>query len=161
GPRRRAGRGGPDGRDRAHPTHRRLMPPVPFALGRLLRDGPAPLARRPPSGDRLRLTLVLGPGHASPRDAGLPLDLPARLDADLTILTDDDLDRPPAPRTEVTEEGALRVASGDGEPLGDVDVVLAAGWTAAPAVLVAPGVRARAVLVTADPPPLADVGWTH
>ena len=164
------------------------MPPVPFALGRVLRDGPAPLAPRPPAADgRRTATLVLGPGHAGPRDAGLPPELLAALaahDVALTVLAEDDLDdlldRPPTPRAEVTEGGALRVAraaaddapADEGTPLASpspvasasgplaADVVLAAGWTAAPAVLAAPGVRARAVLVTAEPPPLAHLGWT-
>ncbi|WP_445148500.1 hypothetical protein [Baekduia sp. Peel2402] len=160
------------------------MAPVPFALGAILRDGPAPLAPRPPAADgRRTATLVLGPGHASPRDAGLPPELLAALadhDVALTILTEDDLDelldRPPTPQAELTDGGALRIArasEGEATAAGDVpppaalpsgplaaDVVLAAGWTAAPAVLAAPGVRARAVLVTADPPPLAQLGWT-
>jgi hypothetical protein len=111
---------------------------VPWALGTLLRDGPAPLAARPPSGDRLAVALALGPAHATPRDAGLPPEL---LDAlgpegiDLRVLTADDAEA--------------------------ADVVLAAGWTAAPAVLTARGVRARAVLATADPPPLAELGWAR
>jgi glycosyltransferase involved in cell wall biosynthesis len=48
-----------------------------------------------------------------------------------------------------------------GGPLAFADVVLAAGWTAAPAVLTARGVRARAVLATAEPAPLAELGWTR
>jgi hypothetical protein len=155
------------------------MPPVPFALGRLLRQGPAPLAPRPPAADAHRaVTLVLGPGHATPRDAGLPAELLAALEDEgvtLTTITDDDvdalLDRPPAPRAEVTEGGAVRVSAAAASspppeesapsPSGPLaaDVVLAAGWTAAPAVLSAPGVRARAVLVTAEAPPLAHLGW--
>jgi hypothetical protein len=51
----------------------------------------------------------------------------------------------------------------DAEPpaglLAGADVVVAAGWAAAPAVLMAEGVRARAVLPTADPAPLAELGW--
>jgi hypothetical protein len=41
------------------------------------------------------------------------------------------------------------------------DVVLAAGWPAAPAVLTAPNVRARAVLAAAEPAPLAELGWAE
>jgi hypothetical protein len=117
---------------------------VPWALGTLLRDGPAPLGARPPSGDRLAVALVLGPADATPRDAGLP---PGLLDAlepegvDLRVLTADDAE--------------------DGGPLSEADVVLAAGWPAAPAVLTARGVRARAVLATAEPPPLAELGWAR
>jgi hypothetical protein len=148
------------------------MGPVPFALGRLLRDGAAPAVPRS-AGDPFSVTLLLAPGHATPRDAGLPPELLAALEAEglvLSTLTDDDadalLDRPPAPEAEVTAGGALRIAAatapeadGPAGPLG-ADVLLAAGWTAAPAALVAPGVRARAVLLTAEAPPLAATGWT-
>lgn len=155
------------------------MPPVPFALGRLLREGPTPLAPRPPAADGHRtITLILGPGHPSPRAAGLPPELLTALEGEgvtLTVLTDDEatdlLDRPPVPDAEVTEAGALRIsrAADEGAPPAAAapsgpfaaDVVLAAGWTAAPAVLVAPGVRARGVLVTADPPPLVELGWAE
>jgi hypothetical protein len=150
------------------------MPPVPFALGRLLRDGAAPLAPRP-AGDPFAVTLLLGPGHASPRDAGLPPALLPALEAEgiaLTTLAEDDaealLDRPPAPAAQETDGGALRIAAAPAAPEGAAppgplaaDVVLAAGWTAAPLALVVPGVRARAVLATADAPPLAHTGWTE
>jgi hypothetical protein len=208
-----------------------MPPPVPFALGRLLRDGAAPLARRP-AGDPFTVTLLLGPGHTTPRDAGLPPELLSALESEgltLTILTEDDADelltRPPAPLAEETEAGALRISSqpsakprtgenaappppsgpatsGDDAPAalpsrpptsGDdapaapatspsgplaaeggpsaasppppgplgADVLLAAGWTAAPQALIVPGVRARAVLLTSEPPPLAHTGWTE
>jgi hypothetical protein len=48
----------------------------------------------------------------------------------------------------------------DGDDLARADVVLAAGWPAAPAVLRTPGVRARGVLATSAPAPLAELGWT-
>lgn len=152
------------------------MAPVPFALGRVLRDGAAPLVPRP-AGDPFTTTLILGPGHAAPRDAGLPPELLAALEAEgiaLTVLTDDEADellhRPPAPRAEETEAGALRITAappeetepgppGPPSPLA-ADVLLAAGWSAAPAVLAVPGARTRAVLANADPPPLAHTGWT-
>jgi hypothetical protein len=197
---------------------------VPWALGALLRDGPAPLVPRAISGGHLSVILVLGPGHATPADVGLPLELLRALaaeDVDLQTLTAadledlDDNDLPPPPAVEVTDGGALRItrradappaadtapadvsppaaatpvadtapadvsppaaatpagaaASGDASPpaaapprgpLAAADVVLAAGWAAAPAVLTAPGLRARAVLATAEPPPLAALGWT-
>jgi hypothetical protein len=155
---------------------------VPWSLGALLRDGPAPLVPREPSGDRLSVALVLGPGHTAPADAGLPLELLRALAAegvDLQTLTAADLDDldddlPPPPSVEVTDGGALRIARRADSapeasppaaatprgPLAAADVVLAAGWSAAPAVLTAPGLRARAVLATADAPPLAALDWT-
>ncbi|HET6509525.1 MAG TPA: hypothetical protein VFG42_22190 [Baekduia sp.] len=160
---------------------------MPFALGRLLRDGAAPLRDRRPADDPLTVTLILGPGHATPRDAGVPGELLAGLDAErvaLTTLAEDEVEellaRPPAPEAEVTEGGALRISAArpaaDAEPdagaadddgaaaapagLLAADVLLAAGWTAAPLTLVVPGARARAVLLTSDPPPLAHTGWT-
>jgi hypothetical protein len=145
--------------------------PVPWALGTLLREGPAPLAPRPASGDRLAAALVLGPGQTTPREAGIPPELLAALEGegvDVGVVTgeeaDDLADRPPAPHAEVTDGGALRISRGEDAapagPLAAADVVLAAGWTAAPAVLTARGVRARAVLVTSEPAPLAALGWT-
>lgn len=150
------------------------MAPVPFALGRLLRDGAAPLSPRATGGDALAVTLLLGPGHATPRDAGLPPELLAALEGEgvaLTTLTEDDaealLHRPPTPAAEETETGALRIAAApaaaaSASPPGPLaaDVLLAAGWTAAPLMLLVPGARARAVLPTADAPPLAHTGWT-
>ena len=151
---------------------------IPWALGALLRDGPAPLVPREASGDRLAAVLVLGPGHQTPTDAGLPAELLRALAAegvDLETLTAEDVedfdDLPPAPQAEVTDGGALRVtraaapdpaaaaAAAPRGPLAAADVVLAAGWPAAPAVLTAPGLRARAVLATAEPAPLAALGW--
>lgn len=119
---------------------------VPWALGELLRDGPAPLEQRAP-GATLTVTLVLGPGVASSRAAGIPAELLAALRAegiDVGVVTAQELE----------EDDDARAA-----PLGDGDVVLAAGWPAAPAVLTAPGLRARAVLTTADPAPLGELGW--
>lgn len=145
------------------------MAPVPFALGRLLRDGPAPLTTRP-AGDPLTVTLLLGPGHATPRAAGLPPELLDALSDEgvaLTTLSADDadelLDRPPTPETEVSEGGALRIAAASDTAPGllAADVLLAAGWTAAPLALVVPHARARAVLLTSDAPPLAHTGWAQ
>jgi hypothetical protein len=115
--------------------------PVPWALGTLLREGPAPLAPRPASGDRLAVALVLGPTHATPREAGIPPELLAALENEGVEVS------------VVTAEEAEDLAA-------ERDVVLAAGWPAAPAVLTARGVRARAVLVTSEPAPLAALGWT-
>jgi hypothetical protein len=108
-------------------------PDVPWALGPLLRDGPAPLApraRSSPAG-ALDVAVVLGPGQETP---GVPAEVLSALDV-RTVRVDD---------------------AGDA---AGADVVLAAGWPAAPAVLTLAGVRARAVLATADPAPLADLGW--
>ncbi|HWI74658.1 MAG TPA: hypothetical protein VNT55_22040 [Baekduia sp.] len=174
---------------------------MPWLLGTLLRNGPSPLQPRPRTTDHLTVTLVLGPTHTTPRDAGLPPELLTALESEgihLHILTSEEAEttRPPTPHAEQTEAGALRISrrdrpadaptptgappSGDAPspaatpsaaapspvaapsgPLADADVVLAAGWTAAPAVLTARGVRARAVLATAEPAPLADLGWTR
>jgi hypothetical protein len=146
------------------------MPPVPFALGPLLRDGPAPLAPPRPPGDPFTVVLVLGPGVTTPRAAGLPPELLKALAAEEVVVevrSDDDVaelrDRPPTPQAEETEGGALRIGAPEQRtpgPLARADAVLAAGWAAAPAVLTLPGLRARAVLLTADPPPLAEAGWT-
>ena len=109
---------------------------VPFALGPLLRDGPTPLVDRAPASDeRLDVALVLGPGQ---RDAGLPRELLAALPAE-----------------------GVDVRTATGADAASADVVLAAGWPAAPAVLMLPGVRARALLATATPAPLAELGWTE
>lgn len=114
-----------------------VLAPIPWPLADLLQSGPTPLAVR----DRLgsAVTLVLPPGAATPRAAGIPPELLTALAAEgiaLTVAADDD-----------DIDGA------------QADVVLAAGWAAAPAVLMAAGVRARAVLPTADAPPLGDLGW--
>jgi hypothetical protein len=119
-----------------------FAPPVPWALGELLRLGPAPLvARAVGDADHLDVALALGPGQGSPRDAGVPGELLKAL---------------------VTEGVVVRVveehAAGE---LARADVALAAGWPAAPAVLRAPGVRARAVLATSAPAPLGELGWTE
>jgi hypothetical protein len=116
---------------------------IPWTLNDLLRDGPAPLEPRPPRdphGD-LAVTLVLGPGHATPRAAGLPPELLKALQAEGIALQ-------VIPAEDDEDHGAA------------ADVLLAAGWTAAPAVLTTPGVRARAVLATPDEPPLGHLGWT-
>jgi hypothetical protein len=127
------------------PAPRGTPAAVPWALGDLLRDGPAPLVARAPR-DELAVALVLGPGAASPSAAGLPPELLGALRAEgvaLSVLT---------PEEQEDDEAA-------GAATAAADVVLAAGWPAAPAVLAAPGVRARAVLATADVPPLDHLGW--
>jgi len=103
---------------------------VPWALGPLLRDGPAPLEPRARRGDDV--ALVLGPAQDAP--GGVPAAV-------------------------VDALGARVVAAGDAAEASGADVVLACGWAAAPAVLTLSGVRARAVLATADPAPLAELGW--
>jgi hypothetical protein len=125
---------------------------MPWELGDLLREGPAPLDARPPRDPdgELAVTLVLGPGQATARAAGLPSELLTALEGEriaLRVLTAEEAEAGGAP-----EPGEAR--------LEDEDVVLAAGWAAAPLVLRAPGLRARAVLATADPAPLGGLGWT-
>lgn len=115
-----------------------VTPAVPWALGEVLREGPAPLvSRRVHDDEPLDVALVLPPGVASPREAGLPSELLEALSAERVV---------------------LRVAPAAAEA-ADADVLLAAGWAAAPAVLRAYGVRARAVLATPEPAPLAELGW--
>jgi hypothetical protein len=123
---------------------------IPWALGDLLRDGPSPLVQRP-ARSLLRATLLLGPGIETPRAAGLPPELLNALRSEsiqLRTVT--------AAELEAFEEEPDPT---DAHPLASADVVLAAGWAAAPAVLTAPGLRARAVLATPDPPPLEHLGW--
>jgi hypothetical protein len=118
-----------------------FAPPVPWALGELLRLGPAPLVGRTVvDPEQLDVALVLGPGHASPRDAGVPGELVKALVAEGVVVR-------------VVEEDAF-------DELARADVALAAGWPAAPALLRAPGVRARAVLATSAAAPLGELGWT-
>ncbi|HMJ36407.1 MAG TPA: hypothetical protein VK501_21065 [Baekduia sp.] len=116
-----------------------VAPEVPWALGPLLRDGPTPLVERAAGGERLDVAVVLGTGQAEARDAGIPGELVGALGAagiDVRIVGQDE---------------AAQAA--------DADVVLAAGWPAAPAVLTLHGVRARAVLATPAPPVLGELGW--
>jgi hypothetical protein len=114
-------------------------PPVPWALGEVLRLGPAPLVERAVGGaDDLDVALVLGPGQTEAREAGVPAEL-------LQALRDEGV--------------AVRAVTG-GDDLARADVVLAAGWPGAPAVLRGAGVRARAVLATSAPAPFAELGWT-
>jgi hypothetical protein len=116
-----------------------VAPDLPWALGPLLRDGAAPLVARAVSGERLDVALVLGPRQATVRDAGIPGELVAALAAeglDVRVVAEDS----------VVEAGGA-------------DVVLAAGWPAAPAVLTLAGVRARAVLATPAAPVLGELGW--
>jgi hypothetical protein len=118
---------------------------IPWPLAELLQRGPAPLAPRPRIASAV--TLVLAPGAATPRAAGLPPELLSALageGVDLTVLTADEAE-------EDVEDADVALAS--------ADVVLAGGWGAAPAVLMAEGVRARAVLPTADAAPLGALGW--
>jgi hypothetical protein len=125
-----------------------VAPAVPWALGELLRRGPAPLVARPVGDvERLDVALVLGPGEAAPGDAGVPAELVKALAAEGVVVR--------VVAGEVAEEVAAA-----GDDLARADVVLAAGWPAAPAVLRAAGVRARAVLATGAVAPLAELGWT-
>ncbi|MET0602661.1 MAG: hypothetical protein ABW167_11780 [Baekduia sp.] len=129
-------------RRRGEGTSRGVAPAVPWALGELLRAGPTPLvARAVGDAEHLEVALVLGPGQAEARDAGVPAEL-------LQALKDEGV--------------VVRVVAGDTaeEIAAPADVVLAAGWPAAPAVLRAAGLRARAVLATSATAPLAELGWT-
>jgi hypothetical protein len=116
---------------------------IPWALAELLESGPVALAARERVGSAV--ALVLPPGAETPRAAGVPPELLsalAREGVDLTIVADDEVDD-------------------RAEPIASADVVLAAGWAAVPAVLMAEGARARAVLPAADAPPLAELGWAE
>jgi hypothetical protein len=119
--------GDEDGRD----------PDVLWELGRLLRDGPAPLLPAVPVGEALLVALALGPHHHSAADAGIPNELLRAL-----------------PAHGITLEACAP------EDVHGADVVLAAGWSAAPVVLTLPGQLARAVLLTLDEPMLPEAGWT-
>jgi hypothetical protein len=146
---------------------------VPWALGELLRLGPAALVDRPlgEAGD-LDVALVLGPGQTEARDAGLPRELLEALAAEriaVRTISGDRADeltaaargtrptRPDPGRGDIAD-GTVDASAGANE-LARADVVLAAGWPAAPAVLRAEGVRARAVLATSAAAPLAELGW--
>jgi hypothetical protein len=90
-------------------------------------------------GPRLDVALVLGPGQAEARDAGIPAELVGALgEAGVDV--------------RVVGESDAGAAAG-------ADVVLAAGWPAAPMVLTLAGVRARAVLATPVAPVLGELGW--
>jgi len=69
-------------------------------------------------------------------------------------------DAPGVPAAVLESLGARIVAAEDADAAAGADVVLAAGWSAAPSVLMLPGVRTRAVLPTGEPAPLAELGWT-
>jgi hypothetical protein len=131
---------------------------VPWALGDLLRVGPVALvARGPAEGGELAVALVLGPGCVEARDAGVPAELLQALRHEgvvVRVVAGD------AAEEIVGAGGDGRVDVAAGDDLARADVVLAAGWPAAPAVLRAAGVRARAVLATNAPAPLAELGWT-
>ncbi|WP_027005387.1 glycosyltransferase [Conexibacter woesei] len=131
------------------PAAEPVLAAVPWPLADLLQSGPTPLSDRQRLGSAV--TLVLPPGAATPRAAGVPPELLAALEGEgfaLTTLTADE-----------AEHALAAEVDPPAGSLADADVVLAAGWAAAPAVLMAEGVRARAVLPTADAPPLADLGW--
>ena len=142
---------------------------IPWDLGDLLRDGPSPLTPRA-AGDPSSVTLLLGPGVASARAAGIPAQLLAALRAEgvaVQVLTEEEAsgeDRAAAPPAGAADSAACAPPAAAGgsaapDPLAASDIVLGAGWPAAPAVLTASGLRARAVLATADPPPLGELGW--
>ncbi len=88
-----------------------------------------------------------GPGCVEAREAGLPTELLEALKDEGVVV------RPVAVMWR-------RRSQRGGDDLERADVVLAAGWPAAPAVLRAAGLRARAVLATSAPAPLAELGWT-
>jgi hypothetical protein len=165
-------RGGGEGGERS----RAAAPAVPWALGELLRAGSAPLVERAlGEGEDLDVALVLGPGCVEAREAGVPSELLQALQVEGVVVrvvageTAEEIAEVDG-EADVAEGGGRRdgltvgggqAAEGTAAP-GDVlaraDVVLAAGWPAA--VLRAAGVRARAVLATSAPAPLADLGWT-
>lgn len=116
-------------------------PPVPWELNVLLRNGAAPLEDRPADEEHFSVALVLGAGHDTPAAAGLPAALPDAL------------------REQGVDLKVFSVEAPGGAALADV--VLAAGWRAAPAVLTLAGVRARAVLPTVEPPAFPGSGWTE
>jgi hypothetical protein len=146
---------------------------VPWALGELLRVGPAPLVERAPAeGEELDVALVLGPGCGEAREAGVPAELLQALKAEgvvVRVVADDAAQEIAGAGGDGHVDGdAAAVDGNDRAVVGDAvarddlaraDVVLAAGWPAAPAVLRAAGVRARAVLATSAPAPLAELGW--
>jgi hypothetical protein len=115
-------------------------PVVPWALPELLREGPTPPAPRPLPDGALDVALVLAPGVDTTGAAGVPGEL---LDA-------------------LGSQGAAvrAVVADAAEEAQGADVVLAAGWPAAPTVLRLAGVRARALLATADPMPFAELDWS-
>jgi len=128
---------------------RGAAPAVPWALGELLRAGPVPLAERAiGEGEELDVALVLGPGQTEASSAGVPAELLQALKAEGVVVG------------VVAGDAADEIAEARGDDLARADVVLAAGWPAAPAVLRAAGVRARAVLATSALAPLAELGWT-
>jgi hypothetical protein len=112
-------------------------PDVIWELGELLREGPEELIVNVPSSGRLHVALALGPYHRTSAEAGIPGELLRAL-----------------------EEQEVSVEACEPEDARGADVVLAAGWSAAPAVLRLPGLRARAVLATVEEPMLPELGWT-
>jgi hypothetical protein len=144
---------------------RGVAPAVPWALGELLRVGPAPLVERAVrSAEQLDVALVLGPGQAEARDAGIPTELLKALGSEsitTNIVPGDTAEEIAAPSSDAPDlaPAAPDLARVDHD-LARADIVLAAGWPAAPAVLRTPGLRARAVLATSAPAPLATLGWT-
>ncbi|QEC46222.1 glycosyltransferase family 4 protein [Baekduia soli] len=113
---------------------------VPWELTELLREGSPPVELRRPWGEYLDVALLIAHGPDRPRGNGLPGEL-----------------------SEALSEHDVRVRKVTGpmaREAANADVVLAYGWPAAPAMLRLPGLRARAVLATAAPAPLAELGWT-
>ena len=108
---------------------------TPWELRKLLSDGAAaPLVSRPAT-EPLDVAIVLSEPGGQP-----PEQLLGALAGAVAVRF-------------VTASGARAAA--------DADVVLAAGWAAAPAVLRLPGVRARAVVATDEPAALGYLGWTE
>jgi hypothetical protein len=177
--RRRRGGGDEDARG--------AVPAVPWALGELLRLGPAPLDDRAVGGTEwLDVALVLGPGQTQAREAGVPPELLQGLKDEgvvVRVVTGDTAEEIAGARGEGSVVAGAAAVSGEddeaghaatvrlgqaaggvaagGNDLARADVVVAAGWPAAPVVLRAAGVRARAVLATSAPAPLAELGWTE
>ncbi len=111
-------------------------------------------------GDQLDVALVLGPGQVEAREAGVPAEVLQALQAEgvgVRVVAGDAAEEIAGPGGDGDAIGDAAAGSDD---LARADVVLAAGWPAAPAVLRAAGVRARAVLATSAPAPLAELGWT-
>ncbi|HEY6759913.1 MAG TPA: hypothetical protein VI318_10495 [Baekduia sp.] len=154
--RRRWSGGGSDGEQRG------VAPAVPWALGELLRDGPAPLVARPlAEGEQLDVALVLGPGQVEAREARVPAEVLQALEGEGVVVRVVAGDEAEGIAGADGERHAASIAEATGgDDLARADVVLAAGWPAAPAVLRVAEVRARAVLATSAPAPLAELGWT-
>lgn len=104
-----------------------LRLPTPPGLLDVLRDGPAPLARRDVDREALDVALVVPPGDVQPTVNALVQGLEA-----------------------LGHRCRVGVVDGDGLGLGDwdgADVAIAAGWQTVPRALLLPGVAARVQLV--------------